>query len=146
MRIVRVVLAFIGAVVVTTLLGAIFHTQFVLARLVDMGIAIPFSERWSTTLHDIGGMAPLFGAIIALGFVVAFLAGALVYRFAGVQRNLVYVVAGAVAIAIALSLMGMVYEMTPIASARSWAGFLAQMGAGALGGLAFALLSRRREA
>lgn len=146
MWILRIVLAFICAVIVATVLGAIFHTQFILARLVDMGIDIPFAERWSTTLHDIGGMAPLFGAVIALGFLVAFIAGALVYRWAGVQRNLVYAVAGAVAIAVALGLMGMVYEMTPIASARSWAGFIAQMVAGASGGLAFALISRQRTA
>src|SRR5690554_5860363 len=79
MWILRIVLAFIGAVIVTTVLGAVFHTQFILARLVDMGIDIPFAERWSTTLHDIGGMAPLFGVVIALGFLVAFIAGALVY-------------------------------------------------------------------
>lgn len=146
MWILRVVLAFIGAVIVTTVLGAIFHTQFILARLVDIGIDIPFAERWATTLHDIGGMAPLFGAVIALGFLVAFIAGALVYHWAGVQRNLVYAVAGAVAIAVALGLMSMVYEMTPIASARSWAGFLSQMAAGALGGLAFAFISRPHTA
>ncbi|MBX3504196.1 MAG: hypothetical protein KF895_01870 [Parvibaculum sp.] len=146
MGVLRVVLAFLAAVVVTTILGAAFHTQFVIGRLSDLGIAVSFSDRLSTTLHDIGGMAPMFGMVIAIGFLVAFLAGALVYRFAGARRELIYVVAGAVAIAVALSAMAMVYSITPIAGARSWAGFAAQMLAGALGGYAFAMLSRARVA
>lgn len=146
MRILKLVLAFVAAVIVTTILGAAFHTQFVIGRLTDMGIAVSFADRLSTTLHDIAGMAPLFGLVIAGGFLVAFLAGALVFRFAGTQRNVVYAVAGAVAIGVALSLMAMVFNITPIAGARSWAGFIAQMAAGALGGYVFALISRVRTA
>lgn len=141
MRVVRVLLAFVLAVVVTTVLGAVAHTQFVLGRLVDLGIDIPLSERLSMTFHDIAGMGPMFGAIIGLGFLVAMAAGALVFWFAGVQRMLVYGVAGAVAVAVALTAMGMVYDITPIAGARSTAGFIAQLIAGALGGLTFARIS-----
>lgn len=141
MRIVRVVLAFILAVVVTTVLGAIAHTQFVLGRLADLGIDISFSDRLSMTLHDVAGMGPMFGAIIGLGFIVAMGAAALVFWLAGVQRMLIYGVAGAVAVAVALLTMGMVYDITPIAGARSTAGFIAQMVAGVLGGLTFARLS-----
>jgi hypothetical protein len=146
MRILRVVLAFVAAVAVTTILGAVFHTQFVIGRLTGLGVNVSGADRLSTTLHDIGGMAPMFGMVIALGFLAAFLVGALVYRLAGVQRELIYVVAGAIAIAVALTAMAMVYNITPIAGARSWAGFAAQMLAGALGGYAFAMLSRSREA
>jgi MFS family permease len=146
MRILWVVLAFVLAVVVTTVVGTIAHTQFVLGRLTDLGIAVPFSERLSMTLHDVVGMGPMFGAIIGLGFLVAMAAGALVFWFAGVQRFLIYAVAGAVAVAVALTAMGMVYDITPIAGARSTAGFVAQMIAGALGGLVFARLSAQRAA
>lgn len=146
MRILKLLLAFVAAVIVTTILGAAFHTQFVIGRLTDLGIAVPFADRMSTTLHDIAGMAPLFGAVIATGFLIAFLTGALVYRFAGVQRDLIYVIAGAAAIAVALSAMAAVYNITPIAGARSWLGFMAQMAAGAVGGYVFALISRMRMA
>lgn len=146
MRILKLVLAFVAAVIVTTILGAFFHTQFVIGRLTDMGITVPFADRLSTTLHDIAGMAPLFGLVIAGGFFIAFLAAALVFRFAGVQRNLVYAIAGAVALGVALSVMAMAFNITPIAGARSWAGFIAQMAAGALGGYVFALISRVRTA
>ena len=143
MRILWVVVAFVLAVVVTTVPGAVAHTQFVLGRLTDLGVAVPFSERLSMTLHDIVGMGPMFGAIIGLGFLVAMAAGALVFWFAGIQRRLIYTVAGAVAVAAALLAMGMVYDITPIAGARSTAGFIAQMIAGAIGGLIFARVSER---
>jgi len=142
MRIVKIVLGFVLAVIVATVLGAIAHTQFVLAELTGLGIEIPISDRLSTTIHDIVGMGPMFGLIVGIGFLVAMLAAALVYRFAGTQRYLVYGVAGAVALAVALTAMGMVYEITPIAGARTTAGFIAQMIAGALGGLTFARVTR----
>ena len=107
MRILKLLLAFVAAVIVTTILGAAFHTQFVIGRLTDLGIAV---------------------------------------RFAGVQRDLIYVIAGAAAIAVALSAMAAVYNITPIAGARSWLGFMAQMAAGAVGGYVFALISRMRMA
>lgn len=142
MQILKIVLAFILAVVAVTVLGAVAHTQFVLAGLTDLDIAIPLSERVSMTLHDIGGMGPLYGMIIGLGFLVAMPAAALVFRLAGTQRMLVYAVAGAAAVAVALTVMGMVYDITPIAGARSIAGFVVQMIAGGLGGLIFARVSR----
>ncbi|MDP1627735.1 hypothetical protein [Parvibaculum sp.] len=142
MQIGKIVLAFVLAVVVTTVLGSIAHTQFVLAGLADVGADVSLSDRLSMTAHDIVGMGPLYGAIIGLGFVVAMLAGALVFRLAGTQRTLIYVVAGAAAVAVALTTMGIVYDITPIAGARSTLGFVTQMVAGALGGFAFARVSR----
>ncbi|MEQ8268076.1 MAG: hypothetical protein RH982_12840 [Parvibaculum sp.] len=142
MKIGKIVMAFVLAVIVATVLGSIAHTQFVLAGLTDLNVVIPLSERISMTLQDIAGMGPLYGGIVGLGFLAAMLAGALVFRFAGTQRTLIYSVAGAVAVAVALTAMGMVYDITPIAGARSTAGFIAQMIAGALGGLTFARLSQ----
>ncbi len=142
MQIGKIVLAFVLAVVVTTVLGSIAHTQFVLAGLAELGVAVSLSDRLSMTVHDIGGMGPLYGAIIGLGFVVAMLAAALVFRLVGAQRALIYTVAGAVAVAVALTTMGIVYDITPIAGARSALGFIAQMVAGAFGGFVFARVSR----
>lgn len=142
MRIGKVVLGFVLAVIVTTVLGCIAHTQFVLSELSALGVEITVSDRLSTTARDIAGMGPMFGMIIAIAFLVAMSAAALVYRMAGTQRSLVYGVAGAVALAVALTAMGIVFDITPIAGARSTLGFLAQVAAGALGGLAFARMSR----
>lgn len=138
MWVLRVVLAYVLAVVVATVLGAVAHTQFVLARLTGLGVDISLGERLSTTLHDIVGMAPLFGAIVGAGFIVALSAGALVFKLAGVQRTLIYTVAGAVSLGVTLLVMNFIFEITAIAGARSTLGFLAQMAAGAIGGLTFA--------
>ncbi|MEX0839092.1 MAG: hypothetical protein WD034_06130 [Parvibaculum sp.] len=138
MWVLRVVLAFVLAVIVATVLGAVAHTQFVLARLSGLGVDISLGERLSTTLHDIVGMAPLFGAIVGSGFIVAMAAAALVYRLAGIQRTLIYTVAGAISLCVTLLVMNSVFEITAIAGARSTLGFLAQMAAGAVGGLTFA--------
>lgn len=142
MRVVRVVLGFVLAVIVSTVLGSIAHTQFVLAGLTALGVEIPVSDRLSTTFQDIVGMGPMFGMIIAIGFLVAMSAAALVYSFVGTQRYVVYGVAGAVALAVALMAMGIVYDITPIAGARTTIGFIAQMIAGAVKGLTFARLTR----
>lgn len=138
MWVLRVALAFILAVIVATVLGAVAHTQFVLARLSGLGVDISLGERLSMTLHDIVGMAPLFGAIVGAGFIVAMSAAALVFKLAGTQRTLIYVVAGAVSLGVTLMVMNAVFEITAIAGARSTLGFLAQMAAGAVGGLTFA--------
>ena len=138
MWVLRVALAFILAVIVATVLGAVAHTQFVLARLSGLGVDISLGERLSMTLHDIVVMAPLFGAIVGAGFIVAMSAAALVFKLAGTQRTLIYVVAGAVSLGVTLMVMNAVFEITAIAGARSTLGFLAQMAAGAVGGLTFA--------
>ena len=138
MWVLRVALAFILAVIVATVLGAVAHTQFVLARLSGLGVDISLGERLSMTLHDIVGMAPLFGAIVGAGFIVAMSAAALVFKLAGTRRTLIYVVAGAVSLGVTLMVMNAVFEITAIAGARSTLGFLAQMAAGAVGGLTFA--------
>jgi len=138
MWVLRVALAFILAVIVATVLGAVAHTQFVLARLSGLGVDISLGERLSMTLHDIVGMAPLFGAIVGAGFIVAMSAAALVFKLAGTQRTLIYVVAGAVSLGVTLMVMNAVFEITAIAGARSTLGFLAQMAAGAVGGMTFA--------
>ncbi|MEP2759344.1 MAG: hypothetical protein ABJP66_09780, partial [Hyphomicrobiales bacterium] len=83
MRIARMGAGFVLAVIVTTVLGAIAHTQFVLAELTGLGIEIPVSDRLSTTVQDIAGMGPMFGMIIAIAFLIAMSAAALVYRLAG---------------------------------------------------------------
>ncbi|WP_293334368.1 hypothetical protein [Parvibaculum sp.] len=142
MRIARMGAGFVLAVIVTTVLGSIAHTQFVLAGLIGLGIEITVSDRLSTTLQDIAGMGPMFGMIVAIAFLIAMPAATLVYRFAGMLRYLVYGVAGAVALGVALAAMGIVFDITPIAGARTMTGFIAQMIAGALGGLTFARVTR----
>jgi len=143
MKILRTGLAYALAVIAMAVSGTAVQTQFVLGALSDVGADIPLDERVSMTLFDIQGFAPTYAGFIAVGFAIAFFAGWLVIRFAGLPRRLVQAVAGAACMAVMLVLMEQVFFGVPvIAGARTGAGFAAQVGLGALWGLVFAALAR----
>lgn len=144
MRIVRLAVVFIVAAFVGTILACVAHTQFVLYELGRLGVDVPIGDRVYATLHDIGGMGPTYGAILGIGFLVAFLVAGLIARFVPGLRVLIYVVAGGTAVAVALIIMNAQFEITPIAGARTMLGFAAQVGAGGVAGLVFSAMTPRR--
>lgn len=138
----RLLAAFCGAVLLMAGLGTAVQTQFVLAALEAVGARIAFADRLSMTLDDLAGFAPIYAAVAALGFLVAFLVAGAVARRLKPLRGLIYAVAGAAAIAAALFLMREVFfGVPPIAGARSLAGQVAQILCGALAGALFAWIS-----
>jgi hypothetical protein len=139
------VVAFIAAVLATAILGAIASTQFVLAALAAVGTAIPFTARLSMTLQDVVGMLPLYGAVVAVGFLVAFPIAARVIRALPHARLPGYALAGAIAVAGAILVMVQLFGLTPIAGARSTLGLAVQGLAGAAGGAVFARWGRRPQ-
>lgn len=130
----RVVLGFFVGLSVLTVLGIITCTQFVLARLIAIGIEVPFSMRLSTTLQDVAGMLPLFGGIFGTGFLVAMLVAALIARWVKILPELVHALAGFAAVAVTLLSLKMAFEITAIAAARDVTGFIALCLVGALAG------------
>jgi hypothetical protein len=121
------------AVFATTLAGSIVQTQFNLAQLVALGQPVDIGLRLQTTLLDLARFAPLFGAIVAVGFLMALpLASWLARRGAG--RGWLYPLAGAVALLVALLLMRWLVGLTPIAAAREPMGMAALVLSGAFGG------------
>ena len=143
----RVFGAFLAAVVAMAVLGSIASTQFVLAGLSSIGADISLSDRLTMTAFDIAGFGPVYGAIIALGFVVAFPAATLVSRLLPLPRALVFAVAGAACLGLTLFLMERVFfGMSIIAGVRSTAGIVAQVLAGALCGWLFAAMTKGRAA
>lgn len=143
---IRRVLAFVAAVAVAAALASLLSTYFVLRGLLSLGVRIGFGDRLGAYAHDVVGMAPLFAAIVAVGFVVAFPTAALVARWFAAKRTWIYAAAGATAIVVALASMEALLAIMPIAGARHWVGLVAQGIAGAAGGLLFARLSRQRQA
>lgn len=138
MKIVRLILAFLAAVVVTEVTGAVVQTQFVLAALTDLGVEISMGDRVATTLHDIAGLIEIYMPVIAVGFLVAFGVAALVVRFLLPGWAAIgYPLAGLTAIVTAIVIMTVMLEIAPIAGARSTAGLIGQALAGALGGWIF---------
>lgn len=143
-RVLKIMAAWVLAVLATVLVGVVFQTQNVIARLNDIGANVSLTDRLSMTSYDIIHLGSLYGAFIAIAFLIAFLAGGIVFHLAKFGRPFVYVVAGAVAMLIMLFAMKQVFFDTHlIAGARDALGISLQMLAGAIGGFVFARVSRQ---
>jgi hypothetical protein len=135
-------LAFGTAVIVSVLGVAAVHMQIVLADLAGLGVPIPLSDRLAATLVTMRGFIPTLGPVLALGFAVGFATAAVLKRVLKPIAWAAYPAAGATAMAVALVLMHLDYETTPIASARTPLGFAALCAVAALAGWLFGRLSR----
>lgn len=143
-RVLKIMAAWVLAVLATVLVGVVFQTQNVIARLNDIGANVSLTDRLSMTSYDIIHLGSLYGAFIAIAFLIAFLSGGIVFHLAKFGRPFVYVVAGAVAMLIMLFAMKQVFFDTHlIAGARDALGISLQMLAGAIGGFVFARMSRQ---
>ncbi len=139
MKSLRIVPIWLTAAIITTLGMSVVHSLMVQQGLIDLGIAIPPDLRLITIAKDFLGLLPTLGGIVAIGFAIAFLIAAKLYRFA---PPVAYPLAGAVAIAAALGLMKLQFSMTPIAGARNTEGLALMVLTGAIGGLIFARLKK----
>lgn len=141
----RRIVAYFAAVGATAVLGCIASTHFVLRGLTELGVSIGFGEWLRAFGHDVFGMGPMLGILVAFCFLIAFPVAALIVRFLPNLRTVGYVAAGGVAILAALYSMEAALATVPIAGARTPLGLAAQGVAGAVGGFVFALLSGRRS-
>lgn len=142
----RIIGGFIAAVLVTLIVASAVHTHFTLRGLRALGVEISQGDAWIMAKGDLIGLAPAFGAVIAAALLIGFGIAALVRRAVAWPRPIAYAIGGGAALLTALWLMNWSFEMTPLGTARSWAGFLSLGLAGALGGLIFASVSRPRKA
>jgi len=94
---------------------------------------------------DMAGLAPQFGAVVAIALAAGLIVAGLVNRLLNLPRALAFALGGGAALVAALLLMSLAFDgITPIAGARGALGLSLQALAGAAGGAAFALASRRR--
>jgi len=139
----RAVLAYLVAVLLTTLVGSIVQTQFNLAALATLGAEIGTGLRLRTTLDDLLGFTPAWGGIVAIGLALALPVAAWLGRRRPAWRAALCALAGAAAVYTALWLMQLALGLSAVAAARSVGGLLALVLVGALGGWVFARLSAR---
>ncbi len=145
MTAIRIVVGYLLAVVATTAFAAAFHTHMVVAGLKKSGAAIPVNAQLGMTASDLAGLAPQYGMVIGIALLVGFLIAALLRRVLKPLALIAYPLAGAAAIAVALTAMGMAFDgITPIAGARSALGLALQCLAGAIGGLIFSMIAVRK--
>ncbi len=135
----RLFAGFAAAVLLAEVLAAVASAQFVLAELGRLGIDVTLADRLSMSLHDIGGMLPLYGSIIGAAFLIALPVAAWLARRTPQHQTALYFAAGFVALVTAIKLMQLAFDIMPIAGARSLAGLLTQGLAGGVAALVFLL-------
>ena len=142
---IRRIAAFVGAVLSAYVLGAFASTQMVLNAVAALGVPVGAATRATAVLHDLPGMAPVYGPLITIAFLIAFPVAALVMRFVPRPRTLGYVLAGAVALLAVHVLMPALLGMHMFPATRSVAGVAWQVGAGAVGGYVFGRFRGKRS-
>ena len=140
----RRILALLAAALLTTALASLAHTLFVQAGLTALGVEIPFLARIMQILRDFMGLLLPLGGIILLALAIAFPLAAFLKPRAGILGPFAYPLAGWAAVALALFAMKLSFGFSPLAGARTTAGFLAMSLSGVAGGLLFAWMARRR--
>ena len=125
----------------TFTLASLFHSQYVVNQLVDVGVVVSLSDRINLTLDDWLGLFPTYGAIIAIALAIAFFAVVLLVKKFKKYSMALFVASGITAFAVVLVAIESIMNIHIIAGARGW-GFYLQLLAGALGGLLFALLTK----
>lgn len=140
----RLLLAFVLAVLLASAFASIFQTQSNLAALQALGAPVPLDVRLGTTGLDLLGFAPTFALLAGAGFVIALPLALRLARRLQHWRWAIFLVAGAAAIWLALTLANALAPMpTLIAADRTPLGTLALMACGSAGALLFGLLARR---
>jgi|GEM_PF-288359 len=146
MKTFRWLLAWLTAVIVTAVAGSIVQTQINIARIVELGESVSLDERLVTTLQDLAGFAPVWAIIVAAGLLVALpVAGALGRKWPSLAIWL-QMLAGFMALVVALLIMDLMLPVTAVAAARSWCGVLLLSVPGVFGGwIYFALYLQRQK-
>ncbi len=138
--------AWILAGLFTVLLAVSLQTQMVISGLNDLGANIGLGDTLSMTAYDLTYLSRPYGLFILIAFLIAFLAGGLLFRFVKFGRPIIYAVAGGTAMFVMLFAMKNVFfGVNPIAGASDVLGITLQVLAGATGGLLFARLSEDKS-
>ena len=142
----RRILALLAAALATTALVSLGHSLFVQAALADLGTALPIHIRLGAIFRDFIGLLPTLGPVVLSSLLIAFLIAGWLRPRAGWLAPFAYPLAGWAAIALALGAMRLAYGFSPLAGARTPAGFLVMSLGGLVGGLVFAWVARKRAA
>ena len=139
----RRLISFLVAGLVAYVIAVLFYTQINLSNLTDLGIDLSFSDRLGAAAHDLLSMTGMYLPIMLVALLVAFSLAAIVIRFLPNLRTLGFVIAGTVGVLALVLFFSSFLGTNPIAVTRSSLGLLSQCGAGGIGGLVYALVSKR---
>ncbi|NOX94364.1 MAG: hypothetical protein GXP04_04505 [Alphaproteobacteria bacterium] len=142
MRLLRMGLAYLAAVIVTYALASAFYTQQVLAKQAAIGAVYTQQQQISTYMDNFAGLAMTYGLMLAIGLLIAFLIAAVAKRILKPLAPIAYPIAGAAAVfTVIWAIENLVAPggVGAIGGARDALGVSLQCLAGAAGGLVFAL-------
>lgn len=145
MKLVKTLVYFIVAVLVTFLLTSIVGTQLVLTDILSFGLVVSSSDRISATIHDIAGLATMLPILISVTFLLAFIIAESGRRITSGKRTYWYMAAGLTSLPAALTLIKTLMGGTVFAAARTGQGMLLIALCGLFGGWLFARLLSRGE-
>lgn len=136
----RIVLAFLAAVVGCYFVATTAASGHVLSQLSDMGVELSASQQIGHITHDWFGFTGIFLPVIVIGLLVAFVVARALLKLDALANltTFAYVAAGAVALLSIHILLNLQFDMHPIAASRSVVGLLLQALAGGVGGWLFA--------
>lgn len=146
----KVVLAFVIAVLVGSVLGSLVQTQLNLQALAGLGVEISFATRLETTIQDLVNFAPLYAILFGLSFLVSQVAASVVARLAGNSGRLwLHPLAAATGLWATLRIVDALAPMpTLIAATREAGGLMLMLLTAAISGWLFTVLvsglSRRK--
>jgi aldose sugar dehydrogenase len=140
MTMLRILIGFVAATMVTTGLFTAASSWATSGDLAGMGMAVSLAERAQMAGGDLTTAAPRFGALIAIGGVIAFGLALLFGRLAPSLRTLMLIAAGALSVGFALSVLFFALGLPSLPGARTPLGVGLLLVYGALGGAVFAAL------
>lgn len=141
----KVVLAFVIALVVGSVLGSLVQTHFNLQALEALGVEITMATQLETSAQDLVNFAPLYAILFGISFLCSQGVAALVVRLSSnFSRLWLYPLAAAVGLWVTLKIVDTLAPMpTLIAATRGTGGLLAMLVTAAISGWLFAVLVNR---
>ena len=137
---------FATACVITAIIAIVSHSQFVLYELGALNVDITLGDRLYMTTQDILGLFPIYGSVVFIGLLIAFLIAFLIRKFMNITTWHLYTLAGATAMLAIVMIMDSLLNLAFLAGARSTSGIVFQVLAGLIGGAVFAYLRKQKQA
>ena len=140
------VAAYLVAVLVSYVLGAVLATQVILAEVRALGLSVTLSDRFHATGHDLVGLAGSYLPLLAVALAPALFVAARLARRLPALRGVLYPLAAAVAVVVLHLAVKAVLGLNGIAAVREWHGLALQALAGWAGGYCYVMargLARR---
>ena len=142
----RIVLAVAVGILVAFVVGSVIGTQTVLRSVEEMGLAVSWSMRLSSSWNDIVGLSASLLPLMAIALAPAWLLLAWLDRRSMLTINAgICAMCGALCVGLLHPILNMAFGVDVFAPARSLAGLLCQAVAGAVGGWAMASLCGSSE-